>query len=87
MVGFLFSGPPMHTVNTTAITKFMQEGNAQIAALRDDANENQIADHIRGMVAATMDQLSSQVSEATRNDAEQWQQWALGVADGLAVAD
>jgi hypothetical protein len=83
MVGFLFSGPPMHTVNTTAISKFMQEGNAQIAALRDDANENQIADHIRGMVAATMDQ----VSEATRNDAEQWQQWALGVADGLAVAD
>ncbi len=77
----------MHIVNTSAISKFMQDGNAQIAALRDDANEHQIAEHIRGMVAVTMAHLSSQVLDATRNDAAQWQQWALSVADGLAIAD
>jgi hypothetical protein len=53
--------------------------------LRDVANESHIAEHIRGMVAATMGNLSIQASVAVRDDAEQWQQWAVGVADSLVV--
>jgi hypothetical protein len=72
-------------INTTSPTVRIQEGTQQIAALRDDANEGHIAEHIRGMVAATMGYLSAQASAANRNDAEKWQQWALGVADSLVV--
>jgi hypothetical protein len=86
MVGFLFSGSPMHTNTTTDSSAHIQEGTEQIAGLRSDANEVHIAEHIRGMVAATMGNLSSQASDTTRNAAEQWQHWALGVADGLVVA-
>jgi hypothetical protein len=87
MVGFLFSGSPMHVIDTTTTSRLMQAGTEQIAALRDDAIESHIAEHIRGMVAATMAHLSSQASDTARNDAEQWQHWALGVADGLGAAD
>ena len=72
-------------INTTSPTVRIQEGTQQIAALRDDANEGHIAEHIRGMVAATMGYLSVHSTEATQNDAIQWQQWALGVADGLEL--
>jgi hypothetical protein len=71
--------------NTTTTSALMQTGTEQIAALRDDANEGHIAEHIRGMVAATMSNVPTQVSDATRNDAQQWQLWALGVADSLVV--
>ena len=84
MVGFLFSGSPMH-IDTTATSTRMQEGIEQIAALRLDANEGHIAEHIRGMVAATMGNLSVHATDATQHDALQWQQWALGVADGLVL--
>jgi hypothetical protein len=73
-------------IDTTANSTILQEGIAQIATLRDDANEGQIAEHIRGMVAATMGNLSIHASVTTRNNAEHWQQWALGVADGIVVA-
>jgi len=102
MVGFLFSGPPMHIDDTTPTSPLMlaneadaaqratttetkEEGSKQIAALRDDANEGHIAEHIRGMVAATMGNLSVHASEITRNHAKHWQQWALGAADDLAL--
>ena len=74
----------MH-INTSSTSAFMQEGIAQIVALRIDVNDGHIAEHIRGMVAATMGTLSVHASDATRNDAAQWQQWALGVANGLAL--
>jgi hypothetical protein len=74
----------MH-IDTTSPSELMQKNNEQIAALRQEANESQIAEHIRGMVAATMSNLSTQASTTNRNDAEQWQQWALGVADSLVV--
>jgi hypothetical protein len=74
----------MH-IDTTSPSELMQKNNEQIAALRQEANESQIAEHIRGMVAATMSNLSTQASATNRNDAEQWQQWALGVADSLVV--
>jgi hypothetical protein len=70
-------------IDNTPPSVRMQKNNEQIAALLDDANESHIAEHIRGMVAVTMAHLSGQDSDANRNDAEQWQQWALGVADGL----
>lgn len=75
----------MHINTTTPTPAFIQEGMEQIAALRDDAHEGHIAEHIRGMVAATMGHLSVESTDATKSDAQQWQQWALGVADGLAL--
>ncbi len=84
MVGFFISGSPMHIDTTTATSEFMQEGTEQIARLRDGAHEDHIAAHIRGMVAATMGNLSIHASDASRSHAEHWQQWALGVTDGLA---
>ena len=41
------------------------------------------ADHIRGIVAATMAQI---VAEATRDSAAQWQKWALDLSDTLPVS-
>jgi hypothetical protein len=80
-----------HNDTNIAPSALMQEGVKQIAALRgeDAANDDHIAQHIRGMVAATMSKLSADATDATRNTAEHWQQWALGVAEGmeLPVAD
>ncbi len=73
----------MHIDNSAASSALIQEGEQQIAILREDANETHIAEHIRGMVAATMGHLANDVSDATRKDAEQWRGWALGVADGI----
>ena len=41
------------------------------------------ADHIRGIVAATMAQLASSATQATRDSAAQWQAWALSLSDAL----
>lgn len=60
-----------------------QENTRQIAELSDGANEVQQAEHIRGMVAVTMANLSINASGATRENAGQWQEWALGAADGV----
>ena len=43
------------------------------------------ADHIRGIVAATMAQIASGATQATRDSAAQWQKWALGLSDTLPV--
>ena len=76
----------MHIDSTAAASALIQEGSQQIAALRDDAvDEGHIAEHIRGMVAATMGHLPADASETTRNNAAHWQQWALAVADGVAL--
>jgi hypothetical protein len=37
------------------------------------------------MVAATISHLSADAPTLTRHNAEQWQDWALGVADGVAL--
>ncbi len=76
----------IHTTSPAPLTFAQQENTNQIADLRDDANDSHIAEHIRGIVAATLENLSVQSSQKARNDAEQWQHWALGVADGLVVA-
>jgi hypothetical protein len=81
----------MHTNDTpnaaTTSAARMQEGAQQIAALRDEpaADDSHIAEHIRGMVAATMGHLPTDASDTTRAHAAQWQEWALGAADGMAL--
>ena len=50
------------------------------------ATADQQADHIRGIVAATMAQLASGATRATRDSAAQWQKWALGLSDALPVS-
>lgn len=65
-----------------AITDEAKAANMQrIAELSEGLDEAHSAEHIRGMVAATMGHLSGTASAASRNDAEHWQGWALGVAD------
>ena len=62
----------------------MAENLRSVAELSDGTDEANVAAHIRGMVAATMGHLSADAPAITRNHAEQWQDWALGVADGVA---
>ena len=57
---------------------------SRVAELSGCADEADVAEHIRGMVAATMRHLSADAPAITRNNAEHWQDWALGVADGVA---
>ncbi len=59
------------------------ENTKQLAALADDALEVHIAEHVRGMVAATAAYVSLSDSATTQADAQLWQQWALGVADAV----
>ena len=76
----------MHIDSTAAASVLIQEGVQKIAALREDAiDEGHIAEHIRGMVAATMGNLSTDASDLARNHTEQWKRWALGVADGMEL--
>ena len=74
----------MHHDDTTLA--LIQEGAKQIAALRDgNIDEGHITEHIRGMVAASMGNQPADVPDLARNHTEQWQQWALGVADGIEL--
>ena len=68
----------LHAISEQAKT----ENLALVAALSADANDTQIAEHIRAMVALTIGHLSVDAPATTRNHAAQWQAWALGVANG-----
>ena len=69
-----------------AMTDLAKAANlASIAELSEDVHECHVAAHIRGMVAATMVHVSAIASAITRTNAERWQDWALGVADGVAA--
>ena len=61
------------------------ENLSRIAELSEGADDAHVAEHIRGMVAATISHLSADAPTLTRHNAEQWQDWALGVADGVAL--
>ena len=54
-----------------------------LAELATTANLSQQADHIRGIVAATMAHRAADATAATGDSAAQWQQWALGLSDDL----
>ena len=56
-----------------------------LAELAATADRHQQAAHIRGIVAATMAHLAADVTSATRDNAAQWQAWALGLSDELVV--
>jgi hypothetical protein len=60
------------------------ENLTRVSELSEDTEEAHVAEHVQGMVAATMGHLSVDAPAITRNNAEQWQDWALGVADGVA---
>ena len=93
-------GPLMNTDNTSmarpspqqkvaaalhAMSEQAKANNLAIVAdLSEGSDEAHVAEHIRGMVAVTMGHLSADASAVTRNNAEQWQDWALDVADGVA---
>ncbi len=97
MVGFFFSGPPMNIDTTSSSTTEQEadpalqaitaeakaENTKQIAALSVGADQAHVTEHILGMVATTMAHISIHASAATRANAEHWQQWALGVAEGV----
>ena len=57
-----------------------EENTRQIAELSDGARDVHVTEHIRGMVAVTMAHLSIHASATTRENAQQWQQWALAAA-------
>jgi hypothetical protein len=72
---------------------------ASLRAMSTDAREDnrkEVADlpvsdehkamHIRGLVAATMAHLAADVTATTRDNAAQWQGWALALADDYASA-
>jgi hypothetical protein len=56
-----------------------------LAELSATADSSQQADHIRGIVAATMAHLAADATAATRDSAAQWQTWALGLSDALVL--
>lgn len=60
------------------------ENVAAIAEVSEGADEAHVDARIRGIVAATMGHLSAGAPAITRDNAEQWQDWPLGVADGVA---
>ena len=60
------------------------ENLSRVAELSEGGDEAHVSAHIRGMVAATMGHLSADAPAVTRDHAEQWQAWALSVADGVA---
>jgi hypothetical protein len=60
------------------------ENLRSVAELSKGTDEAHVAEHIRSMVAVTMGHLSADAPVITRNNAEQWHDWAIGVADGIA---
>lgn len=61
----------------------MAESATQVASLSAWADSSQQAEHIRGLVAVTMAHLSEHATPSTRENAAQWQAWALGLADSI----
>lgn len=54
-----------------------------LAEIAVTADSSQQADHIRGIVAATMAHIAADAGATTRDSAAQWQAWALGLSDAL----
>jgi hypothetical protein len=64
----------------------MAENLEALAELSATANRSQQADHIRGIVAATMAHLDADATPATGDSAAQWQNWTLALSDDLIPA-
>jgi hypothetical protein len=71
-----------------AIGDFAKAENLKaLAELSATADRGEQADHIRGIVAATMAQLAADATPATRDSAAQWQKWALALSDTLPAVN
>lgn len=89
------STPTMALIPTAAVDatpsamtdKADDAGALQLASLREGADETHVQEHIRGIVAATMANLSIDASDGVKNQARDWQRWALGIADGMEMPD
>jgi hypothetical protein len=67
-----------------ALESHAMEGNLKaVAVLAESASPLQQAEHIRGVVAATMAHYSSEASVATQAHAAKWRAWALGLIEKL----
>ncbi|HYE70199.1 MAG TPA: hypothetical protein VD932_01605 [Aquabacterium sp.] len=67
-----------------ALESHAMEGNIKaVAVLAESASPLQQAEHIRGVVAATMAHYSSEASAATQAHAAKWRAWALGLIEKL----
>lgn len=56
-----------------------EENLRQLAGLGAATEAPHVAEHVRGLVAATMAHLSADASPVTRAHAEHWQTWALAL--------
>ena len=72
-----------HAANRAIGASAKAENRKALAELSATADHQ--ADHIRGIVAATMAQIASGATQATRDSAAQWQKWALGLSEALPV--
>lgn len=75
-----------HAAQQALGTPAKEENLKAVAELKDLADPQQQHEHIRGIVATTIAHLSSQATAKTREQAAQWQAWALGLVDGPAAA-
>jgi hypothetical protein len=67
-----------------ALESHAMEGNLKaVAVLAESASPLHQAEHIRGVVAATMAHYSSEASAATHAHAAKWRAWALSLVEGL----
>lgn len=82
--------PMAHDSGAAALHALTQEAKAsnlqRVAELAVDADAAHVAQHIRAVAAMTMAHLPANTSAATRDNAAQWQQWAVDTADGVAQA-
>lgn len=79
------SASEAHAEQCAASAVAKQENTKQISELRENSNNCHVAEHIRAVVAVTMAGMTIHASDSTRSYAEHWQQWALGIADGLKL--
>jgi hypothetical protein len=70
-----------HAANRAIGASAKAENLKALAELSATADHQ--ADHIRGIVAATMAQIAAGATQATRDSADQWRKWALGLSDAL----
>jgi hypothetical protein len=72
-----------HAIGAAAKAKNL----SALAELSASSDSRQLADHIRGIVATTMDHLALDATAATRDSAAQWQEWALGLSHSDSAAN
>jgi hypothetical protein len=75
-----------HAAHRAIGASAMAQNLMALEELSATANPSQQADHIRGIVAATMAHLATDATAATGDSAAQWQKWALGLSDDLVPA-